>query len=156
VSLVPPPGQTSAVVNYPPPTISDNLPGVVVACSPPAGSSFPAGVTTVACVATDVAGNRSTCSFTVTIGGPEARVIIPAGRAAVEFGNPVPVSPARKPKKPKNNSCGFFAVANVGFAPLVLTLDSIARTGSDVGNRITDPNDSKYFTLNIVNGDQSL
>jgi len=54
------------VVTFPPPTASDNCPGVVVACNPPSGSCFPIGVTTVVCTATDTAGNTATCSFTVT------------------------------------------------------------------------------------------
>jgi subtilisin-like proprotein convertase family protein len=57
---------TAAVVSYPPPTASDNCPGVTVACVPPSGSTLPIGVTTVTCTATDAAGNTATCSFTVT------------------------------------------------------------------------------------------
>ena len=55
------------IVNFPPPTASDNCPGVVVVCNPPAGSCFPIGTTTVTCTATDSSGNTSTCSFTVTV-----------------------------------------------------------------------------------------
>ncbi len=53
-------------VNYPAPTATDNCPGVVVACNPPAGSCFPTGVTTVTCTATDASGNTAQCSFSVT------------------------------------------------------------------------------------------
>jgi hypothetical protein len=52
-------------VNYAAPAASDNCQPVVV-CSPPSGSAFPAGVTTVSCTATDAGGNRASCSFTVT------------------------------------------------------------------------------------------
>ncbi len=63
----------------------------------------------------------------------------------------------RKPPKPKNSPCSLFAIENVGFAPLVLTLDSIARTGSDVDSgRITEPNDPRFFSISLVNPDQSL
>jgi hypothetical protein len=48
-------------------TATDNCPGVTVSCSPASGSTFAKGATTVTCTATDVAGNSSTCSFTVTI-----------------------------------------------------------------------------------------
>ena len=48
-------------------TATDNCPGVTVSCNPPAGSTFPAGITTVTCTASDVAGNTSQCSFTVTV-----------------------------------------------------------------------------------------
>lgn len=40
---------------------------VSVASEPPSGSLFPIGETTVVCTATDAAGNRSQCSFTVTV-----------------------------------------------------------------------------------------
>jgi HYR domain-containing protein len=53
------------VVNFAPPTASDNCPGVVVVCNPPSGSCFPTGTTTVTCTATDASGNTATCSFAV-------------------------------------------------------------------------------------------
>jgi hypothetical protein len=62
-----PQGQTSAVVNYPAPTASDNCPGVGAVCSPASGSSFPVGTTTVTCTATDASANVRTCTFTVTV-----------------------------------------------------------------------------------------
>jgi len=69
------PGQCGAVVNYPPPTVSDNCPGVTSSCLPASGSFFPVGSTTITCTATDAAGNTSTCSFTVTVNDTEAPVI---------------------------------------------------------------------------------
>jgi len=49
-------------------TASDNCdPSPVVSCTPPSGSWFPVGTTWVSCVATDACGNRSTCSFPVTV-----------------------------------------------------------------------------------------
>ena len=66
VTAVGTPGVPTVVVNYPPPTASDNCPGVTTACVPPSGSSFPIGVTTVTCTATDASGNTATCSFTVS------------------------------------------------------------------------------------------
>jgi len=57
----------SQVVMYTPPTATDNCGSAGVICSPPSGSTFPVGVTTVNCVATDSSGNTSTCSFTVTV-----------------------------------------------------------------------------------------
>ncbi|HJQ22880.1 MAG TPA: HYR domain-containing protein [Blastocatellia bacterium] len=59
-----------ATVNYPPPTVSDNCPGVVAQCVPPSGSVFPLGATPVNCTATDTSGNTATCSFTVTVVPP--------------------------------------------------------------------------------------
>jgi hypothetical protein len=153
------PGQCSLTVNYPAPTVTDNLPGATAICAPPSGSAFAVGITTVTCVATDASGNRTSCSFTVMLsGGPgQARITIPSGRSAVEFGNPVPVRAARKPAKLKKTPCSNFTIDNVGFTPLVLTMEAILRTGSDVdGRRITDADDSKLFTVSLVNADQSL
>lgn len=38
-----------------------------VTCTPPSGAFFPIGTTTVTCVARDVCGHQSTCSFNVTV-----------------------------------------------------------------------------------------
>jgi FG-GAP-like repeat/HYR domain len=49
-------------------TAADAVDGPVpVSCSPASGHAFPVGTTTVSCTATDVAGNRTTGSFTVTV-----------------------------------------------------------------------------------------
>jgi len=61
------PSATSTVVNYPAPMATDNCPGTNVLCSPPSGSTFPVGTTTVNCTATDASGNTAICSFTVTV-----------------------------------------------------------------------------------------
>jgi hypothetical protein len=64
-----PEGGFEAVVAYPPPTASDNCPGVTVECSPASGGTFPVGLTAVTCTATDAAGNKATCSFDVDVSG---------------------------------------------------------------------------------------
>jgi uncharacterized delta-60 repeat protein len=53
-------------VNFPAPVATDNCPGVTAVCTPPSGSCFPLGNTTVTCTATDASGNTATCTFTVT------------------------------------------------------------------------------------------
>jgi subtilisin-like proprotein convertase family protein len=74
-SLTPPPGQCSAIATYEA-TATDNCPGVsVVTCSPPTGSAFAVGTTTVTCSATDASGNQGSCSFTVTVTDGEAPVV---------------------------------------------------------------------------------
>jgi hypothetical protein len=145
------PTQTSAVVNYPAPTVTDNVPGATGACVPPSGSTFPLGTTTVTCTASDVAGNRASCSFTVTINGgpPRATVIIESGKPTLEFGA---VPARRKTKKKSTPDC--FLIRNDGFTPLVLTLQSILRTGPDVDRgRITDRDDRTLFLISLVNAD---
>jgi uncharacterized repeat protein (TIGR01451 family) len=62
------PNQCSAVVTYSNATATDNCPGVgTPVCTPPSGSTFPKGVTTVTCTVSDASANTATCSFTVTI-----------------------------------------------------------------------------------------
>jgi hypothetical protein len=54
-------------------TATDNgdLPPLVI-CSPPSGSVFPVGTTTVTCTAIDTAGNQNSSEFTLTV-LPKAR-----------------------------------------------------------------------------------
>ncbi len=84
-----PPQSGSATVTYPAPTATDNCPGVTASCVPASGSSFPVGVTTVNCTATDAAGRTATCSFTVTV-NPACGITCPAnvttGNAAGQCG----------------------------------------------------------------------
>lgn len=70
------PNQCGAVVDYPPPTVTDNEPGATAACSPPSHSFFPVGTTVVTCTATDVGGNHSSCSFTVTVRDAQPPTIV--------------------------------------------------------------------------------
>ena len=52
---------------WPNPTATDNVDtSPDISCTIDSGSTFPLGVTTVECAATDAAGNSATCSFTVT------------------------------------------------------------------------------------------
>jgi len=60
-----------STVSWPTIVATDNCDGTVpVTCTPASGSIFPIGVATVTCSATDIAGNTATCSFTVTVVGP--------------------------------------------------------------------------------------
>jgi hypothetical protein len=61
-------GGCDAIVTYPLATATDNCdPVPTVACTPPSGSAFAAGTTTVTCTATDACGNEATCGFDVTV-----------------------------------------------------------------------------------------
>ena len=60
-----PPGSGCQVATFAP-SASDNFPGVTTMCTPPSGSCFPVGTTTVTCTATDASGNTASCSFAVT------------------------------------------------------------------------------------------
>src|SRR5438876_5518258 len=57
-------------------TASDNCPGSTTTCTPPSGSTFPKGTTTVTCHATDASGNNSAdCTFTVTVSDNQAPTV---------------------------------------------------------------------------------
>ena len=62
-------GPSGSPVNYDTPTATDNLDGPIalVTCSPPSGSTFPLGATTVTCSATDSHSNTGTASFSVSV-----------------------------------------------------------------------------------------
>lgn len=60
-------GQSSGVIYYSAPAVSDDRAGVTSNCSPASGSTFSRGTTVVSCTAMDAAGNQANCSFTVTI-----------------------------------------------------------------------------------------
>lgn len=61
-------GPSGSVVNYTPPTASDDNDGPrPVTCTPGPGSTFPLGATPVNCTATDLTGNQGEASFTVNV-----------------------------------------------------------------------------------------
>ncbi|MCI0489554.1 MAG: HYR domain-containing protein [Blastocatellia bacterium] len=82
------PGQCSGVVNFLA-SARDNCDGAITTvCVPPSGSSFPVGITTVACMATDTAGNSSSCMFNVTVNDTQAPFIVCPGNITAIAPNP--------------------------------------------------------------------
>lgn len=63
-SVTPAPGGSS-IVTFTAPAASDNCPGVTSSCTPPSGSTFPSGCSTVTCTAMDTSGNQASCTFQV-------------------------------------------------------------------------------------------
>lgn len=62
------PLKTSGAVSYAYPSVTENCAGgLAVTCTPPTGSTFAVGSTTVNCTATDGAGNVATCSFQLNV-----------------------------------------------------------------------------------------
>src|SRR6185295_544467 len=55
-----------AVVSFTP-AATDNCPGATFLSTPPSGSTFPVGTTTVTVTATDAHGNTTTKTFAVTV-----------------------------------------------------------------------------------------
>jgi len=77
-----------AVANYTV-TASDNAGSVNLTCTPPSGSFFAVGTTTVTCVAVDTSGNVSTCSFPVTVTAPAStNGVKVTGSGTIATGNP--------------------------------------------------------------------
>jgi hypothetical protein len=76
-------GPAGSAVNYTAPTANDAVDGpAVVTCSPPSGSTFPIGGTTVTCSATDAHGNPGTTTFSVSVvDTTNPSLIVPADRA---------------------------------------------------------------------------
>lgn len=60
-------GPTGTTVNYTVSATDTVDPSPTVDCSPPSGSVFPLGATTVSCAATDASGNSAEGSFTITV-----------------------------------------------------------------------------------------
>jgi uncharacterized repeat protein (TIGR01451 family) len=72
-------GNPCATVTYSLPTKSGSCSTDPVVCSPPSGSTFGVGTTTVHCTASDASGNAATCNFTVTVtGGTPCTISCPA------------------------------------------------------------------------------
>jgi uncharacterized repeat protein (TIGR01451 family) len=71
------PGICGAVVTYTTPVGQDNCPGATTAQTAglPSGSTFPVGTTTNTFEVTDSSGNKTSCSFTVTVNDVENPVI---------------------------------------------------------------------------------
>ena len=64
-----------ALLNFTPPSVTDNCPGVgAVVCAPPSGSTFPIGVTLDTCSVSDAAGNPASCNFNVQVEAPDVSI----------------------------------------------------------------------------------
>jgi hypothetical protein len=69
------PGQCSAVVNFTVNATDNSCTAVNIVNTPPSGSSFAVGTTTVTSVATDSSGNSNVCTFDVTVRDTQAPTI---------------------------------------------------------------------------------
>jgi hypothetical protein len=83
-----------ANVNFTPPTATDLVDGNrPVSCDFASGASFPQGVTTVTCTASDLSGNTGSDSFTVTVnGGDMGTSIMYPGYPNFALGNVPPAN----------------------------------------------------------------
>ena len=72
---------------------------VTVVCTPPSGTAFPLGITTVLCSAWDGSGNSNQCSFTVTVQDTTppmlicgASLVVASGSAGTNVTFPLPIA----------------------------------------------------------------
>jgi uncharacterized repeat protein (TIGR01451 family) len=100
-----PAGSGSANVSFST-SASDNSGQVRVDCNPDSGSSFPVGITSVTCTASDPSGNTAACTFNVEV-----------KEAACAFAQPLDIVEDADVAGTANSSCG----ANVTFDTPVAT-----------------------------------
>jgi len=60
----------AVAVSYPAPTVSGGTAPVTTTCTPPSGTPFSVGMTTVTCTARDARQQSASCSFGVAVAGP--------------------------------------------------------------------------------------
>ena len=78
-------GGNATPVAYEPPQVIAGEPPLQTTCTPVSGSTFPLGVTTVACSTRDAVARTDTCTFTVTV-NPAPRL---AATTFMAFGNSI-------------------------------------------------------------------
>ena len=82
-------GPAGAVATFADATADDIVDGPLAAtCDHLSGDTFPVGITTVTCSATDAHGNTGTASFTVTVTDLTAPVVTPPADVTVEATSP--------------------------------------------------------------------
>jgi len=134
-----PSNQCSAVVSYPAATVTDNVPGAIVSCSPASGSIFTVGVTTVTCTATDAAGNKATCTFSVTLTGGTIQAVVTPTSVDIKAVNVL------SGKNKKRIKTGEFSILNNGCGLLRLVFKSVKRL-TDQG-KFSNTDDSAFFSV---------
>ncbi|BCW87580.1 hypothetical protein sos41_07100 [Alphaproteobacteria bacterium SO-S41] len=149
-------GLATAVVTWTAPTATDNVPGVTVAQTAglAPGAAFPIGVTTITYVATDVAGNTASASFTVTVGDNQPPVLagVPANIAVVtDTGLPTAVV-TWTPPTATDNAPGATVAQTAGFAPgaaFPLGVTTITYVATDAAGNTANAS----FTVTVTDGE---
>ncbi|GAB3204314.1 gliding motility-associated-like protein [Pontibacter aydingkolensis] len=135
------PGQCGAVVTFTN-AFSDNCPGATVAYSHASGSFFPIGVTTVTGEVTDAAGNKTTCSFTVTVADTEKPIVkTKAITVELDATGAATITPAMV----NNGSTDNCSIASDGYS-----LDKTSFSCADLGDKTVS------LTVTDVNGNTAM
>jgi len=126
-------GQCSAIVNYTVAAFDDSGSATVVS-SPPSGSTFPKGTTTVNSTATDGSGNQSSCSFSVTVNDAEKPTISCPGNitlgCSVDSLTPVNFSATAHDNCDPNPTLTYSIAPGSGFPAGTTTITCTARDAS--------------------------
>lgn len=142
-------GQCGAVVNYDSPMSSGDC--GTVSCSPPSGSFFPVGTTTVTC--SDTGGSGASCQFMVTINDTTPPSISPQANVAAVAAATCPPSTgtvaAFSTPTASDNCPGVMTVCNPpGGSTFPVGTTTVTCTATDAsGNTATTS-----FTVSIFNG----
>ena len=124
--------QCGAAVTFNP-TATDNCTAVTVVASPASGSTFPVGTNTVKVTATDVAGNSSTGSFTITVNDVTAPTVA-TRTVTVTLVNGAALVTTAQVDNGSSDACGIasfslnrtaFTCANLGNNPVTLTVTDV-------------------------------
>jgi RHS repeat-associated protein len=146
-------GPTGAVVNFAPAATDQFDPHPSVTATPPSGSVFPLGVTTVTVAATDAYGNRSTGTFLVTVRDTTPpRLTLPADQqyhATSSAGAVVQFVGATATDAVSTPTITYYvngsAIANDSFLPMGVTTVTAVATDA-AGN-----SSSGQFNVNVFN-----
>jgi hypothetical protein len=112
------------------PTAQDNCGGVITACSPASGSSFPLGTTNTVCTAFDEAGNRASCSFPVTVRDDVPPEVTCPEPSSFECDASTTVTP---PEATATDVCKLASVSPPSATSFPLGTTSLTYTATDVG-----------------------
>ena len=125
---------------------------VTTVCTPPSGTTFAKGTTTVICGATDARGNAGSASFTVTVKGGRSKNKAPEAESA-DYS-----------MEPNSTLAGFLEARDADGDQLIFTLDDRPSSGTltvdphtgaftYVSGRRAD--DREEFTFRVSDGERS-
>nr|WP_294988984.1 LamG-like jellyroll fold domain-containing protein [uncultured Sediminibacterium sp.] len=121
----------------------------------PSGSTFPIGTTTNTFEATDLAGNKSTCSFTVTVNAPEISISgnateivsgdnTPSATDHTDLGGTIPGSSISKTYVITNNGTAALTISSINISNAAFTRSGISLPAT------IQPGQSASFTLSFA------